>query len=435
MEALKWKQTSPGRFERSLDELESLFLAWGAVSSSSGRECWRMTACVDFKYHGADVVEAFRKAWTAIRFIYPSIATTVEDGKLCYTVADQAELQYWLNETFKIADGPAMELYPTLPPASRPTLYLLPKHNQLVIQVSHFRCDGAGTYKVLNTLFENIDIESKIVFGDEAQRLSLPFQYVARALEPTERDLADMGKVMESVMEAQPTIGLPPIRADQPPGPSRRRHLSLSQDETTALGKLAKSSGWTSTQIIHAAVIHATKRLSGTNGSYVQMFPINLRSRVKDIVDEPVRMMVFGSLMAIRPSSFNDTLSQLKAVYDSCNVNNFRPGMVPTFARTVLPMLQQPPPVLATTPILSAIGPLDSVLKFEYGTITVEDTWGTVDVMTGEPALHAWFWKNALQLGVAYNTTYNTEAQIDEFLATVKELLFSGLEPRAVSRL
>ena len=173
MAPLQWTETTPGHYERPLDDIESLFAQVASRGGPIGREHTAITAGVKIELESADLVAVVKQAWTTPRYECPSLATTTEGDKRVYQVANDAELESWLEETFIVDDSTtdAERLFSKLRPVKRATLYLLLQSKELVFRCSHDRFDGVGIIYFFDHLLQVLASPKKIGFGDEAKNL------------------------------------------------------------------------------------------------------------------------------------------------------------------------------------------------------------------------------------------------------------------------
>ena len=71
-----WKETSPGRFERPFDSIETFFLNLARGTFVLDREHWSVSIFAKFEMKGSieDTGTALRQAWVTMRHHHPEIA-------------------------------------------------------------------------------------------------------------------------------------------------------------------------------------------------------------------------------------------------------------------------------------------------------------------------------------------------------------------------
>lgn len=127
-----WKETTPNRFERSLDSLETLYIATANAGKpkkkkKKEKKHLALSFSVHIEHNIPDIKDALERAWTALRYEHPKLAATVEDSNLVYQVAvDQVDVDAYLGGTFILEREvqSAAELFPVLSvPPARAVLY------------------------------------------------------------------------------------------------------------------------------------------------------------------------------------------------------------------------------------------------------------------------------------------------------------------------
>ncbi|VUC24155.1 unnamed protein product [Clonostachys rosea] len=295
----KWHDTGYEEWIRELDETELSYTSLHRNWRGSGRSFFHMTGHLTLEVpveNDADlstiekrVDSALAKAWLALRYYHPTIASQTKLDPLTgkYIKAYPRNSIGWLEKTFFVLSTghTGAEWANHDPPApALPTLYALvvppSEHKRvvrrdLVFRSPHDIIDGIGTL----LLFDNYVRHTAEAFaqGDTYQppslddptvfqNLSPPFR-VAAAIppEPSEEvmhrladlDLADAADKARNAEVAT----LPYKKGAFTPGIHRRVELKLSPEETARLTGACKDVGATVTHVFHAAIVLVLRNL------------------------------------------------------------------------------------------------------------------------------------------------------------------------------
>lgn len=427
---LQWKGTSPGHYERDMDDVESFYAFVASGGFSIGKEQWAITAGIKIEFESEDLIAIVRQAWTTLRYKCPSLATTTEGNKRVYQVASNIELERWLEETFIVDDITlnAKQLFSKLRPVKQATLYILLKSNEIVLRASHDRIDGIGTILFFDHLLRIMSSPQKIEFGDEAKNLSLPLKIAANIQNATQMQVDKIKKYMNKWVSNFPSIGLKIDNVDKLPGAIQVQHITLSKNETTNIIASAKKRGLTPTHVVHAAAIFATKK-HGKNGedtNYLSFGNFNLRTRCH-VNKHPVTTYSTGWPLIVLPSDFINTAYQLKEFYIGFLEDQDSLPMLTPFTAELKSIFSTPPNSPPSEPIISSLGIINSRLQETYDLIKVKDFWLAVDMLTPQVEIYVWTWQGKMTFEACYNETYYQNETVEKFLLQIKEILFSEL--------
>ncbi|KAK0378102.1 hypothetical protein CLIM01_04528 [Colletotrichum limetticola] len=294
---LVWTQTSPGTWQRSIDEVEEFYAAMPILYEGSGLMFFAITGHVSLTFDTTGtsgssdaaqrVGEALKSAWLALRHDHPTIASQVTRDlttgkwlKTYHQLKDEAEQQSWINKTLIpiTTDQIGVEWANSQPPAPKiPTLFILSPpstttniiRRDLVLRSPHDIIDGIGTLTLLNNLithaskaFSSPNTPSALSFtGSEAANLSPPYRIAANVpstlTESQTARLATMAAQKTAAMTPPPgtqLIDMPYRRGQLLPGRHQRVAITLTQDQTARLTTACKSAGATVTHAFHAAI-------------------------------------------------------------------------------------------------------------------------------------------------------------------------------------
>lgn len=327
-----WEETSPGKYERNVDELEQLYTTLAKMHEGTGHTFFAITACVtltvpttigeSLSYLEAQIEKAFRHSWKQMRYDHPTLAAPVvydpdtESCKKVYQTPQTAsEVNDWLEETFKVIDKAqtGQEFANSDPPIGRfATLYLVtPRHDshqsemtkELVLHSPHDIIDGVGTLMLLDNLirvaseaFSSLSSQSEVVFGDESKNLS-PHLRVAGNIPPTrnaaqEKKLQEIQSANADARKDTEILTLPFNSVPEIAGNSTRIAINLSPTDTQAVLARCKALGVTPTHAFHAGIALALRDLQEKGqderkARYIGYSLNNLRQSCKEPYNSP----------------------------------------------------------------------------------------------------------------------------------------------------
>ncbi|OHE96278.1 hypothetical protein CORC01_08350 [Colletotrichum orchidophilum] len=294
---LSWNQTSPGTWQRSIDEVEEFYSAMPVLYGGSGLMFFAITGHVSLTFDitgisdlsdaSRRVDQALKNAWLTLRYDHPTIASQVNrdlaTGKWTKTYRyfkDKADQQSWIDKTLVHTSSgqTGVQWANSQPPAPKvPTLFVLSPlsdgagviRRDLVLRSPHDIIDGIGTLTLINNLiarastaFSSGDAYILPTFdGSEAANLSPPYR-IAANVPPTLTDaqnqrLADMAAQKSAAMNAPAgieIIDMPYRRGKLVPGRHQRVAVTLTREQTARLTAACKSADATVTHAFHAAI-------------------------------------------------------------------------------------------------------------------------------------------------------------------------------------
>ncbi|PVH69412.1 hypothetical protein DL98DRAFT_661699 [Cadophora sp. DSE1049] len=320
---LLWREVSPGRYERNIDEAEQFYTSMAKTYEATGHTYFAITAYTGLSIstssasEGSDldarVERALRWAWKKLRHDCPTLAAPVAYDhptkrckKVYKTLRDAQEVDAWMSETFKLVDdGHTGEAFANAdPPVGRhATLYLItppeaiPSEKQtfrrdILFRSHHDLVDGIGTLMLLNNLLHHAATafeaatEVPIEFGDESRNLSPPLRIAAGIPQSSSIDqkskLAKVQSINCAARAGAEAFSLPFTSAVQTPGNSQRAAIHFSSRESKSILTKTKSLQATVTQVFHAAIALAVRDLQAKTsqargGRYFSYSLINLR--------------------------------------------------------------------------------------------------------------------------------------------------------------
>jgi hypothetical protein len=328
-----WKETQPGHWQRSTDEVEHFYFALAKLFEGSRRMFFAMTGHLvvianpiaslskDDAENRLDA--ALRSGWIALRQQHPTVASRVfpENGsgssiKVYKALQKPEDIDSWVKETLvmvpEIATGE--DWANSDPPApSAPKLFVLKPagtslRRDLVFRSPHEIVDGIGTLQMLNRLVSNISEAydrggaAKLVteLGSETRNLTPPYRIAANVpVELSPEQMLRMERMNAQKLAASkgsdsvPVLAIPYKKGETIPGRHQRAYLWLSEDQTTSIAKSCKAAGATVTHAFHAAIAMTVRDLQQppvTNarvGQYVNYILRNERKSCTEPYNSP----------------------------------------------------------------------------------------------------------------------------------------------------
>ena len=438
---LTWRETPPGVFSRSVDATENLYYSAAEMTEPLGRQWAMLCFAMRIEYPGSDLVEATRQAWKWIRYHNPMLASTTKHRRRYYQVANELEVESWLQETFIVHDGPengdqdAKKLQPTLRSIKRATLHLIPRTQEILLQVTHDLIDGISMQYLFDQLLSLLAAPPvKVLFGDEVKNLA-PALETAAHIPPTEPvHLSQTQAMYGQWVASMPTTGIAITLAGSMPGNTLWQRMQLSENDTAKVIAAAKQRGLTPTHVVQAASILAAKKHGGHSEqtNHVSFGLISLRYLCDTLYRETAAAYIACMPMVLQPASFIDTAHQLKDYYvgTKANMKTQLPVLEPA-AVTFLQLLSTPPPEPTNMMSVSSLGLFEPRLNSVHGAVRMTDFWMTFEMPTSGLSTFMWTRAGVLTWQVCYNEAYHQEESIARYLEMTEEILFESLGLKA----
>ncbi|KAG8668354.1 hypothetical protein FPOAC2_07640 [Fusarium poae] len=293
-----WQQVKPGVWQRPIDEIEQFYLSLVVLYEASGRMFFGITGHISLSIQSPKgipskdaerhVDEALRKAWLALRYDHPTLASQVtqdlESGEWVktYKLLDgEEDKNDWVEKTLvHISNGQTgNEWANSDPPAPKvPTMFVLhlPSEEKdgsgiirrdLILRSPHDILDGIGTLILLNNFialaaeaYKKGDVYNPPVLdGSEASSLSPSYRIAANipdTLPESQMIRLDAMAVQKASVASDPSIevlALPFRKGQVVPGHHQRVALSFTEKETKQLLAACKNVKATPTHAFHAA--------------------------------------------------------------------------------------------------------------------------------------------------------------------------------------
>ena len=437
-DSLTWQEKHHGVYSRSVDATEKLYLSAADVTKPLGRQWAMLCFAIRIEYPGSNLIEATRQAWKSIRYHNPILASTTKDGRRYYQVGNEMEIESWLRETFVIHDSAengdqgAKQLQPTLRSVQRATLHLIPRTQEIILQVTHDLIDGISVQYLFDQLLSLLAAPPvKIVFGDEGANLSPSLQTAAHIM-PTDPDhLSKTQALYGHWVGSKPTTGIAITAAGSMPGNTLWQRMQLSENDTTRVVAAAKQRGLTPTHVVQAAGVLAAKKHGGHSEekNHLSMGMFDLRY----LCDKPYREATapyFTCIpLVLPPASFIDTTHQLKDYYSGWKEDmKSRLPMIEPSSATFLQLMSTPSPEPSNIMSVSSLGRFDPRLTSMHGKVKMIDFWMTFETPTSGISTFMWTRAGVLTWLICDNEAFHQEGSIARYIEMTREELFEGLE-------
>ncbi|KAL1893562.1 hypothetical protein Sste5346_006392 [Sporothrix stenoceras] len=300
-----WRQTTPGVWERNIDEAEEFYYTVAQLYQGSGRMFFAITGHASLRVAIPTGVSpaaaerrldaALRHAWLALRFDHPTIASQVvhqkgaaRPTKIYRCCADSAGATAWLNKTLvPVSTGQTgVEWANADPPAPvLPTLFVVHVpddaaglvRRDLVLRSPHDIIDGMGTLLLLNNYIAHVSKFYSVtdslgiphLDGSELKNLSPPYREAASVPDTLSASQLQRAAEMAAQKAAaagdeQSTLTIPFVHGPVLPGKHQRVALALPAAQTAQIVQLCKTLGATVTHVFHAAIALAMRDIEQT---------------------------------------------------------------------------------------------------------------------------------------------------------------------------
>ncbi|KAL2221123.1 hypothetical protein M432DRAFT_257711 [Thermoascus aurantiacus ATCC 26904] len=438
---MSWKEVSPGRFERPLDDAEKLILVVGPNLANREYLYLNAAARLTVNLPPEEIASALREAWKITRHDYPFIATWRSGDTIVYETPDPVALDAWLSKTFVITTehATASDLIANLHPDPLATLYYLPHTSEIVLRCAHWRIDGVGLMYCLDRILQALAEPREVQFGNEHVRLSpsLEKAFPASVVTTPETERTAEAQFRELKMNG-PSLGLEYLPATVPKG-TRRVELGFSEQDTKAILAACKARGFGITAAAHAAMVVATHEFASpsTRGRpHTQIAPMNLRPYLAAPFNTPDRGLAHYTMIppvTLQPADFTTYVTKLHEFYRRDRTPAKSPVLSAQagFARRMVAAAALPRPAgqpLPSEPILDSLGILDQRIRPHYGQrVSVENVIFVPELLTPEVFVFLYTFRGQLQLSAAFNEAYYHAEFMQRVLERIKAVLLKEL--------
>lgn len=494
----EWRETERGVWRRHCDEAELFYHSKFKEWEGTGRAFFYMTGHLVLLVKlepgqaadkaGEQLDRALEKAWIALRYDHPCIASQVmldpSDG--IYYKVYRMDSGGWAEKTFNKVltgqtgaewanDDPAAPLLPTLNILSPPSGNDRTLRRDLVFRSPHDIIDGVGTL----ILFDNFvrHVSNAFAQGDNCKQPSLDDARLLSNLSPPLRVVANIpphpsddvkarlaaldGKTKAGIWDPLEPLGLPSKSTARVPGVHKRVEHGLDVASTKDLVQACKVSNVTPTMAFHAAIPTVIRDLvergnENKLGRYISYLLRNERASLLPPYDGKthptgVYHSASSDKMAVdlevpragteitdehRQREFKAALDTARDFYTSVRYDKQHIQLVPyIFANGTWPLppttAAQPPPVPEQSDTaavsISSMGVIDSIIESKRGDIEVHDPWVTGEELRNGLGLFLGTYRGSLTVSAAHNDAWHNKAEIQDFLRRVIEIVNLGL--------
>ncbi|KAJ6095647.1 hypothetical protein N7486_006393 [Penicillium sp. IBT 16267x] len=381
-----------------------------------------------------DLISQLRKAWKAIRFPRPGIATELDQSgqnKRYYPIRDEGALESWAAATFHvIEDVPsAYELLHggiirIAPPQA--TCYWIPKSNELMHDLLSEVARPSPTISTFT--------------GEEARNLAPPLDEVVGMPEKEHWDPKWEVKAAALHANAVTSDGTPAFTMKDYPkmmsGASARSEIVFSVEETNAVLAAIRTRGLTVAPVVHASVIEeAVCRHPDSDASrFISYGIFDLRNYCptpSNGATEAVSHRVLGIPLNVPTcASWIELAGTLKEYYG----RSWTGESDALFVRRVYveQMLSKMRDEGAQHPVVSepyfnSLWVLEGYLGHRYGELEVKRVGFNDTNITAALIIHCFTWRGKLHLSLGYNEVFHEAGFVEEYLSAVKNNVLGNL--------
>lgn len=443
---LEWEQVAPNQFERAIDDMERFYALQESITAHFGVQNWKLSNGLRIKTNRPNLVDDVKRAWIALRYKHPFLASQIEGDRWVYRVADEAELDQWLQETFFVHDNTmtSRELYPQLStqPLKRAVMHFLARTQEIVLQSPHSQMDGLGIMLWYdNFLKELVKSPETIAFGDEAKNLLPALTSLARIPPYSAQQKRRWDQNMDDWLSNMPTVRLAGT-ANERPGKGTFQWLKFSVEDTQKLLTAAKRHGVTVSSISQAAVTHAARIHGGCeeNDSCSTIALYDAREYVdsqwdrSDLVSAhtvatPIKIQL-GSFLETARNAMERFVNEKKDQY-ALTMSPYYTTEFPRRLHSAAQVEAAPRPLPSNAHLTSMGRTPDMVLSDKYegpaGIVVPTDLWLALDVMTPDVLVAVWTFGGQLTIQADYNEGFFQPESITRYLRLIRQQLQEGL--------
>ena len=494
----EWRESEKGVWRRDCDEAELFYHSKFKEWEGTGRTFFYMTGHLVLIVNlnpgqradkaGEQLDKALEKAWIALRYDHPCIASQVlldpADGN--YYKTYRMDSGDWVKKTFnKVLTGqtgaewanedPAAPLLPTLNILCPASVNDRIVRRDLVFRSPHDIIDGVGTLMLFDNFVRHVS--DAFAQGDSfnppslddarlLENLSPPLRVAANILpEPSDDVKARLAALEEKTKAGlwaplEP-LGLPSMSTAKVPGVHKRVERGLDVTATKHLVQACRANNVTPTMAFHAAIPTVIRDLvdKGNESKLVRYISYLLRNERTSLLPPyegkahptGVYHSASSDKMAVdlevpragaaitdehRQKEFKTALDTARGFYTSVRYDKQHIDLVPyIFANGIWPLpttiAAQPPPVPEQSDTaavsISSMGVIDSIIESKRGNIEVHDPWVTGEELRNGLGLFLGTYRGSLTVSAAYNDAWHKEAEIRDLLRRVIDIVNLGL--------
>lgn len=439
-------------WEAPLDVHEQFFNQIKNLTIPTGRENWMIMLSAKLSYPSDfDLLSQLRRAWKAIRYRHPGIATKLDPSgqkKRYYPIRDGSALESWAATTFHVVEDvpSAYELLHggivrIAPPQA--TCYWIPKSNEVTLLSSHWRWDAHGSLWLMHDLLSELVNPSPKVFtfsGEEICNLAPSLDEVVGMPEKEHWDPNWEAKATALHADAVSSDGRPAFTMKEypqmMPGDTARSEIVFSVEETRAVLAAIRARGLTVTPVINASVIEeAVCRNPHSDASrFISYGIFDLRRYCPAPSNgsaEAASHRVFGLPLNVPAhASWIELTEILKEYYgrswtgESDALYVRRVYVEQMLRKMEDPGVQHP---AVSEPYFNSLGVVEGYLGHRYGDVEVKGVGFNDTNITAALVIHCFTWRGQLHLSLGYNEVFHQAGFVEEYLSGVKQNVLANL--------
>ncbi|KAL5344758.1 hypothetical protein ACLOAV_010155 [Pseudogymnoascus australis] len=426
---MPWQETAPGRYEREFGSIEQFYRQIAASGAIIQKQQFLISCSIRLKESPS--VAGLQRAWKALRFLYPQIATEADESgsRLIYTVPSQESIQTWMRETF-IVDAEcnsAGNLYTCVKPTAIFKIYYMPLSREILFRTPHWRIDGTGL-QILQDVFLQVlaDGPPSIIFdGSEVIRLAPSLNEAASVpREPTPQVSRASDAELDVFQTGPPSAPIATLLNISPASPQRYR-TTFSTEMTERIVSSCKMRGITVTMAAHSALVIAMQPYTGITA-------LDLRKYLSAPWNGPqsaVSLYHTGLPFSIdlnKHQDFNAITAEMGAIHARTLRNDESQNAIEflsSYVKKALGLLSAAPEDPLKAPAyqtLSSLGVVDNYLQRKHcgkvATVEIEDWWLGVEIINRVLGTTLWTWNGRLNLSVSYNEAFYERGFVEQFI-------------------
>jgi NRPS condensation-like uncharacterized protein len=473
---MSWQKSADGTWRKELGGAEKIYRFVSTMFRATGHEHWGLyTACqVKFgtNFTSEEVTTALQDAWKALRFEFPAL-TLIPDGyEAVYPdageggkVGSQKAVDDWAQKTFRVEPLLTVEeILADYKLHDLPELIWLPATSQVVLLVSHWRCDGLGTCMLLNRLFQLVSTKATGIVPEgwtvekNLAKVSPSIEDAAGAPMVSDPEIEDTAREMSRFREKTlKTIGVP-YNGDRTtvPGQTAVQATTFTAESTKALVDECRARKITVAAAIHAALATAAFELTSAKevDEYVTVMAVSFRPYLQKPYNSEAhacRTYVTGIAPEVsKNASFEEQTATLTNSFKNWHTDKMSRALRELYRGASQAFLSPPPRPAGPPPnppsgiTHSNLGVVDQFIKAEYYSddqdsksdaapiIEVTGFQFGVSVLTRQMMFYPWTFRGQLNFSINYNQAYyDAEANkkvLDRIQSKLEEELHLKLE-------
>ncbi|KAL2401267.1 hypothetical protein ABEF93_004294 [Exophiala dermatitidis] len=473
----------------------SLVLKLGMTIQETQNENQNQRRCASGLFE-EQLVPQLRRAWQDLRHQHPSMASTLDTTRYVWEyhpTTEKGEEEKWLRMTFVVVSFQieAATLATQLVAPPRPTLHVLPRSQELLLQSPHSSVDGAGLVMMAHLLLSAVtsprdpggpfgscpSVDNSLNLNEsesesECCNLAPPFRTMVQAGPFTDMQSQAANAELERYLDAFPGMTLPtkspktnPKTRDGTvrPGKTKRKCHVFDECETSAIADACRRKGLTVTHAVHASIACAMARLKSNSAApnvYTGALSFDGRRIYGTATAEeddrdwqlPATLCTTAWLPSIHVSDFDCTADQFKRAYAWHTNNNTdtngngnstdnshthtRPdkrdqyNIVELMIKNILPRISSTTGATSASMAsanLSSLGVVERTLQRKYGHLEVLEYAQLCEVLTASVCMYLHTWRDQMVLSTMYNEAYYDAKFVEALVETVLDILRQGL--------